>query len=58
MEKFMPSFEYEPLLLSLEPKTSNEEEDRGDIDGVGPLDKSSRGGKDNPEKEATKQTSK
>jgi hypothetical protein len=37
MEKIMPSFEYEPLVLSLEPKTSNEEEDRGNVNGVGPL---------------------
>jgi hypothetical protein len=26
MEKVMPSFEYDPLILSLEPKISNEEE--------------------------------
>jgi hypothetical protein len=36
MEKVMPSFEYEPLILSPKPKTSNEEENRGDTDGVTP----------------------
>jgi len=36
MEKNMPSFEYEPLVLSRESKTSNEEEDRGDIDEARP----------------------
>jgi hypothetical protein len=25
MEKVMPTFEYDPLIFSLEPKTSNEE---------------------------------
>jgi len=34
MEKVMPAFEYEPLVLSPKPKTSNEEENKGDIDGV------------------------
>ncbi len=29
MEKVMPSFEYEPLVLFLEPKTLDEEEDKG-----------------------------
>jgi hypothetical protein len=37
MEKIMPSFEYEPLVLSLELETSYEEEDKGNIDGVRPL---------------------
>jgi len=37
MEKGMPSFEYEPLVLSPELKTSNEEENIGDIDGARPL---------------------
>ncbi len=37
MEKIMPSFEYEPLVLFLKPKTSNEEKDKGNIDGAGPL---------------------
>ncbi len=36
MEKVMPSFEYEPLVLSPKWETSNEEEDRRDIDGVRP----------------------
>ncbi len=36
MEKVVPLFEYEPLVLSLELEISNEEEDRRDIDGVGP----------------------
>jgi hypothetical protein len=36
MEKGMPSFEYETLILSLELETSDEEKDRGDTDGVGP----------------------
>ncbi len=39
MEKVMPSFEYEPFVLSLELETSDEEKDRGDIDGVGPSSK-------------------
>jgi hypothetical protein len=30
MEKIMPSFEYEHLILSPKPKTSNEEENRMD----------------------------
>jgi hypothetical protein len=34
MEKFMPSFEYELLLLSPEPKTSDEEKDKENTDGV------------------------
>jgi hypothetical protein len=34
MEKFMPSFEYELLILSLKPKASDEEEDRGDTYGA------------------------
>jgi hypothetical protein len=36
MEKVMPSFKYEPLVLSPEPKTSYEEEDKGDTNGVRP----------------------
>ncbi len=36
MEKFMPSFEYELLILSLKPKASDEEEDRGDTYGAWP----------------------
>jgi len=34
MEQVMPSFECEPLVLSLELKTSDEEGDKGDIDGA------------------------
>jgi hypothetical protein len=37
MEKIMPLFEYEPLVLSLEPKTLDEEQDIRDTYGVGPL---------------------
>jgi hypothetical protein len=37
MEKVMTSFEYEPLVIFLEVETLDEEEDKGDIDGVGPL---------------------
>jgi hypothetical protein len=36
MEKVMPSFKYEPLVMSIELKTLNEEEDKGDTYGVGP----------------------
>jgi hypothetical protein len=57
MEKVMPSFEYEPLILSLKLKTSY-----GDIDGVGPLSTrvieepgNFRGGKDIPRREAVEQ---
>ncbi len=32
----MPSFEYEPLILSLEPETLDEEEDKGDTYGARP----------------------
>jgi hypothetical protein len=31
MEKVMPTFEYEPLILSPKPKTSDEEENRRDM---------------------------
>jgi hypothetical protein len=61
MEKVMPSFEYEPLILSPKLETSYEEEDKGDIDGARPSNikvveqvGDLRGGKDNPKKEATK----
>ncbi len=37
MEKVMPSFEYEPLIFSPELETSNEKEDKGNIDGAGPF---------------------
>jgi hypothetical protein len=36
MGKVIPSFQYEPLVLISKLKTSNEEEDRRNIDGVGP----------------------
>jgi hypothetical protein len=36
MEKLMPSFEYEPLILSPKPETSNEEKDKGDTNGARP----------------------
>jgi hypothetical protein len=58
MEKVMLAFEYEPLILSLEPKTSNQEEDKGNNDGVRPLRirmieeelGDLRGGRDNPQR--------
>ncbi len=60
MEKIMPSFEYEPLVLSLELNTLNEEEDKRDIDGAWPLGtriieepRNLRGGKKSHEKEAS-----
>ncbi len=64
MEKVMPSFEYEPFVLSQEPETSNEEEDKRNIDGVGPSSTriieeepgDLRGGKDRPKKEANGKT--
>jgi hypothetical protein len=37
MENVMPSFEYEPLILSLELEISDEEEDKGNTYGSGPL---------------------
>jgi len=36
MEKVMPSFEHEPLVLFLKPKTSNEEKYKGNINEAGP----------------------
>ncbi len=42
MEKVMPSFEYEPLILSLEPKTANEDENKGDTNGARPRYTSSK----------------
>ncbi len=36
MEKVIPSFQYEPLILTLKPKSSNEEEERGHTDGARP----------------------
>jgi hypothetical protein len=37
MEKVIPSFQYEPLLFILKPKTSNEEEERENTNGAGSL---------------------
>jgi len=37
MEKVMPSFEYEPLVLFLELKILDEEVYKKDTNGVGPL---------------------
>jgi hypothetical protein len=37
MEKVMPSFEYEPLVFYPKLETSNEEEDKRNTDGAGPL---------------------
>jgi len=64
MEKVMPSFEYEPLVLSLKPKTSNEEKDKGNINGVGPSStkiieeelEDFKRGKDNPKREVIGKT--
>jgi len=63
MEKVMPLFEYEPLVLSLESEALNEEENIRDIDGVRPLGtrvtkepRNLKGGKDSLEREVTKQT--
>jgi hypothetical protein len=36
MGKFIPLFQYEPLVLILESKTLDEDEKRGYIDGAGP----------------------
>jgi hypothetical protein len=59
----MPSFEYEPLVLSLELETLDDEEDKGDIYGARPSGirvleepRDLRGGKDNLEREDVKQT--
>ncbi len=59
----MPSFEYEPLVLFLELEISDEEENRKDTNGAGPSGTKVvkqlgdlRGGKDNLENKATKQT--
>jgi hypothetical protein len=37
MERVMPSFEYEPLVMFPKLEISDEEENRGDTNGVGPL---------------------
>jgi hypothetical protein len=36
VEKVMPTFEYEPLVFSLDSKTLDEEKDRGNTNGAGP----------------------
>jgi hypothetical protein len=36
MQKVIPSFQYEPLVLTPKPKTSYEEKEKGNIDGVRP----------------------
>jgi hypothetical protein len=61
METIMPLFEYGPLALSLELKTLDEEENKGDTYGVGPLSTkvikqqiNLGGRKDSLEREATK----
>jgi len=63
MEKIMPSFEYESLVLFPELKTSYEEKYKGDTNGVGTLGTriveelgNLRGGKDSPKRKAIKQT--
>ncbi len=60
----MPTFEYDPLVLSLELKTLDEEEDKGDTSGVGPSDtittkeepRDLKGWKEIPNREATGKT--
>ncbi len=63
MEKIMPSFEYESLILFPKLKTSDEEKDKGDTNGVGTSDTrvveelwNLRGGKDSPKRKVIKQT--
>jgi hypothetical protein len=59
MEKVIPSFQYEPLIFTLEPKTSNGEEKRWNIDGARPSSTRTKeeeltnlkGRKDSPQKE-------
>ncbi len=59
MEKIIPSFQYEPLVLIPEPETSNEEENRGHTNGTGPswtiIEKEDptnlRGGRDSSQRE-------
>ncbi len=62
MEILMPSLEYEYLVLSLEPKTSNEEEDKRDTNGARPSgtkiveqSRDLKGGKDSLEREVVEQ---
>ncbi len=63
MDKVMPLFKYEPLILFPKLETLNEEEDKGDTNGARPLGtkvvewpRDLKGGKDNPEREATEYT--
>jgi len=63
MERVMPSFEYEPLVLFPKLEISDEEENRGDTNGVGPLGTKMveqlvdlKGRKDSPKKEVVEQT--
>ncbi len=59
----MPSFEYEPLILSPKPNTSYQEKDKRDIDGVIPSGtrveeepRDLRGEKESLEREVAEQT--
>jgi hypothetical protein len=60
MEKVIPFFQYEPLVLTLESKTLDEEEERGQTNGVGPSKTRTikeepvdlKGGRDSSQKEA------
>ncbi len=60
MEKVIPSFQYEFIILTLEPDASNEEEKKGHTNGARPLEiiiakeepTNLRGGKDGFQREA------
>jgi hypothetical protein len=60
MEKVIPFFQYEPLVLNLESKTLDEEEEKGQTDNVGPSKTRTikeepgdfKGGRDSSQKEA------
>jgi hypothetical protein len=60
MEKVIPFFQYEALVFTPKSKTSDEEEERGQIDGVGPSKTRTikeepvdlKGGRDSSQKEA------
>ncbi len=64
MEKVILSFQYEPLVISLELETLDEEEDKGNTHGAGPSStwtkeeepRDFRGRKDSPQKEASGMT--
>jgi hypothetical protein len=66
MEKVMQTFEYEPLVFSPKPRTSYEEEDRGNTNGARPSSTKTiekelgdfKGGKDNPKKAVANETNK